>query len=279
VIIGNEEMCIIDLKYGKGVAVDAEDNPQLKLYALGALEMFDDLYDINSVSMTIFQPRRENISTITVFKESLYQWAEEILKPNAERAVKGEGEFVAGEHCQFCRANNECRARATANMELAKYDFIDPPLLEDNEIADVLGKVDDLTRWAKSVKEFALREALKGRKWDGWKLVTGKSNREYTDAAGVADRLLKAGFRDIYQPPKLLGITEMTKVVGKKLFGEILEGGVKNADGEPTYSSLVHKPKGKPTLVPLDDKRQEIDVNTAFDDFAEALDNNENMEE
>ncbi|GHU35445.1 hypothetical protein FACS1894105_04190 [Clostridia bacterium] len=270
VVIADGTLHIIDYKHGQGVLVEAVDNPQMKLYALGALETYDFLYDIDTVSMTIFQPRRDNVSTHTVSKGSLTAWAQEVLVPTAQRAWKGEGEFVCGEWCGFCKAKAECRARAEANLELVRYDFCKPALLEDNEISEILGKLNELKAWATAVEEFAFNEALKGKKWSGYKLVEGRSNREYTDTKAVTDRLLKAGYRDIYKPAEILGLTAMTKAIGGKAkFGELLEGTVKDAKGNPTYEPLIHKPHGKPTLVPESDKRQEITVNSAADDFAE----------
>lgn len=148
VIIADGTLHIIDFKYGQGVLVEAGDNPQMKLYALGALELFDGIYDISTVSMTIYQPRRENVSTHMVFKESLYQWADEVLKPTAEKAFKGEGDYVPGEHCQFCRAAVKCRARAEEKLKLAEYEFAVPPLLTDEDVEEILAKLDDLTSWA-----------------------------------------------------------------------------------------------------------------------------------
>ena len=243
---------IVDYKHGQGVLVEAEDNPQMKLYALGALEIFDGIYDIDTVSMTIYQPRRDNVSTYTVFKESLYQWAEEILKPTAELAYAGDGEFNCGEWCLFCKVKHECRARAERNLELARYDFKLPPLLEDDEVEDILGKIDSLISWANDIKNYALQTALGGKQWNGWKLVEGRSNRRYTDEAAVADAVSAAGF-DPYER-KVLGITAMTSLLGQKRFEEVLGG-------------YIEKPLGKPTLVPESDKRPAIA--TAQQDFSE----------
>ena len=243
---------IVDYKHGQGVLVEAEDNPQMKLYALGALEIFDGIYDIDTVSMTIYQPRRDNVSTYTVFKESLYQWAEEVLKPTAELAYAGDGEFNCGEWCMFCKVKHECRARAERNLELARYDFKLPPLVEDDEVEDILGKIDSLISWANDIKDYALRAALGGKQWNGWKLVEGRSNRRYTDEAAVADAVSAAGF-DPYER-KVLGITAMTSLLGQKRFEEVLGG-------------YIEKPQGKPTLVPESDKRPAI--HTAQQDFSE----------
>jgi len=254
VVITDGTLHVIDYKHGQGVLVEAEGNPQMKLYALGALEIFDGIYDIDEVSMIVYQPRRDNVSTHTVFKESLYQWAEEVLKPTADIAFDGGGEFACGEWCQFCKAKATCRKRAEENMALAAYDFADPSLLEHDEIAAILAKLDSLTSWASDVKEYALTEALKGVKFDGFKVVEGRSNRRYIDENAVAGTVGKAGY-DPYEH-SVLGITAMEKMLGKKRFAELLDG-------------LIDKPAGKPTLVPQTDKRQELNITTAADDFAD----------
>jgi hypothetical protein len=257
VIVSDGKLHVVDFKYGKGVAVDADDNPQMKLYALGALEIFDGIYDVTSVSTTIFQPRRDNACTVS--KESLYQWADKVLLPTAKLAFAGDGEYSAGGHCQFCKAKAVCKERARVNMEFARYDFQDPALLEDDEIEAILGKLHDLAAWAKDVQEYALAEALKGKRWSGWKLVRGTSRRKITDAARAAEVLRKNGRAAIGLEPyekKLLGITAVTTLLGKKRF-------------EDTLGDYIAKPKGKPVLVPETDKRQAITVNTAADDFAD----------
>ena len=254
IIVADDVLTVIDFKYGKGVAVEAECNPQMMLYALGALEMFSILYDINEVKMVIFQPRIENISEFSIPVSDLMNWAENELRPKAELAVKGEGEFCAGEHCRFCKVKATCRKRAEYNLAIAKYDFAPPDMLEDSEIEMILERADALTAWASDVKEYALSEALKGRKWNGYKVVEGRSNRKYTDEKMAAAVVKKAG-KDPYSEPKILGITEMTKLLGgKKKFDELL-------------SKYVCKPQGKPTLVPESDKRKEW--SSAENDFQE----------
>ena len=222
-------------------------------YALGALQLFDGIYDINHVSMTIFQPRRDNVSTYCLDKDELLHWAETVLKPTAELAAKGEGEYQAGDHCRFCKIKAICRKRAEYNLELARYDFAVPSTLQDEEIEAVLERADELVNWAGDVKEYALQQALSGKQWEGWKLVEGRSNRRYVNEDAVAAAVEKAGF-DPYEK-KLLGITAMTKQLGKKRFEELL-------------SNLVEKPQGKPVLVPESDKRPVM--HTAADDFNDA---------
>ena len=252
VIVADERLTIIDMKYGVGILIEAEKNPQMMCYALGALELFDGIYDITEISMTIFQPRRANVSTYTISKAELLQWADEVLAPTAQLAAKGEGEFKAGSHCQFCKVKATCRKRAEYNLELAKYDFEMPANLEDDEIEIILSKADELISWAADVKEFALQQALSGKEWHDWKLVEGRSVRKYVNDVAVADKVQSAGF-DPYEH-KVLGITAMTKMLGKTKFEELLSG-------------LIEKPQGKPTLVPMSDKRPAM--NTAANDFKE----------
>lgn len=250
VIVADDTLMVIDFKYGLGVLVDAEKNSQMMCYALGALSLFDGIYDIKEVNMTIFQPRRENVSTASMTKEELLHWAETVLKPTAELAAQGKGEYKAGDHCRFCKLKATCRKRAEYNLELAKYDFAVPSTLEDEEIEIVLSKADELVNWAGEVKEYALQQALSGKSWKEWKLVEGRSNRRYVSEEAVAAKVEEAGY-DPYEK-KLLGITAMTKQLGKKKFDELLKG-------------LIEKPQGKPVLVPESDKRPAL--HTAVDDF------------
>ena len=252
IIIADGVLNIVDYKHGKGVKVSAEGNTQLFLYSLGALEIFDGIYDIETVRMTIFQPRLSNISISEVSKTTLLEWADTELTQKAKLAYEGQGEFHCGEWCRFCKVKAECKERAEANLALAKYDFEEPALLDDEEIADILGKVDALTAWASDVKEYALQQAVSGKEWTGWKLVEGRSNRKYTNDAVVAATVEGAGF-DPYER-KVLGITAMQKLLGKSRFEELL-------------APYIEKPQGKPTLVPESDKRPAI--NTAKNDFME----------
>lgn len=256
VLVSNGLLQIYDLKYGRGIEVSAEDNPQLKCYALGALELFDNIFDIETVRMGIYQPRLNNISISEVSKEILYQWAEEVLKPTATRAYAGEGAFKSGSWCTFCKVNNTCRARAEANLELARTEFELPPLLTDEEIEEILSCLDDFITWASDIKEYALQQALRGKDWHGWKLVEGRSNRRYTNENAVADTVQEAGF-DPFEH-KVLGITAMQKLLGKTRFDELL-------------SAYIEKPLGKPTLVPESDKRPVM--NTVKNDFMEVYEN------
>lgn len=252
IVIADGVMNICDYKHGKGVEVSAAANPQMMLYALGALEIFDGIYDIDTVRMTIFQPRKANVSVYEMEKADLLEWADTDLTQKAKLAYEGQGDFRCGEWCRFCKAKAECRERAAANLELARYDFQTPALLDDEEIAVILGKVDALTAWASDVKEYALQRAISGKEWTGWKLVEGRSNRKYTNDAVVAATVENAGF-DPYER-KVLGVTAMQKMLGKSRFEELL-------------APYIEKPQGKPTLVPESDKRPAM--NTAKNDFME----------
>jgi hypothetical protein len=252
IIIADGTLQICDYKHGLGVLVSAENNPQMMCYALGALELFDGIYDIDTVRMTIYQPRRDNVSSYELSKEELYRWADEVLKPTADLAFAGEGNYLCGEWCGFCKAKHNCRARADANLELARYDFKLPPLLTDEEVEDILSRIDDLIAWSTDIKEYALQQAISGKTWTGWKLVEGRSNRRYTDETAVANIVSNAGY-DPYEH-KVLGITAMQKLLGKSRFDELL-------------ADFIEKPQGKPTLAPESDKRPVM--NTAKNDFKE----------
>lgn len=255
IIVADGTLDIVDLKYGRGVAVSAKDNPQMKLYALGALTLFDLLYDIETVRMTICQPRLENISSYEIKASELLEWAETELKPKASMAYKGEGDFLTGEHCRFCRAKQTCRARTEHFLELVQYDFALPALLEDEEIIQILPLAEKLASWASDVYAYATEKALnENKEWSGYKLVEGRSNRKYKSEQEVISKLLEAGYKDIYKQ-SLLGLSEMEKLLGKNVFNELL-------------GSLVEKPQGKLTLVPISDKRQDV-KNTVKDDFKE----------
>ena len=259
VIIAEGSLDIVDLKYGRGIAISAEDNPQMKLYALGALSLFDNLYDIRTVRMTICQPRLESISTYKLAAGELTQWAEEELRSKAQLAINGEGEFFPGEHCRFCRARHTCRARAEEHLSLARYDFRQPSLLTEDEISQVLVLADRLSTWAADIYTYAADLSIReGKVWQGYKLVEGRSNRRYTSESAVIETVTAAGFSEIYKQT-LIGITDMEKLLGKNRFKELL-------------SDLVEKPPGKPSLVPIADKRQPITLNnTAEADFKEEI--------
>lgn len=256
VIVADDLLHIVDFKYGVGVLVDAADNPQLKCYALGALDTFSDLYDIRRVKLSIYQPRRDNADTWEIGVDDLMVWAEDTLAPIAKLAYDGEGEFAAGDHCMFCKVKATCRKRAEYAMELAAYDFTDAPTLDETEIAAILPQIDALVSWASDIKDYALAQALSGTAYPGFKIVEGRSNRRYTNPEVVASIVEKAGY-DPYEK-KLLGITAMQRQLGKKQFDSLLGG-------------YIEKPQGKPVLAPVTDTRPEY--NTAANDFMEEYEN------
>ena len=258
IIISDKTLHIIDLKYGMGIIVNSEQNSQMMLYSLGALEIYDSLYDIDEVSMTVFQPRRDNVSTWTIPADELRDWAENELKPKAELAFKGEGEYCPGDWCTFCRAAVKCRARAEEKLKLAQSEFRLPPLLTDAEIENVLGKLSDITKWANDILAYATDAALNhGKQWSGYKIVAGRSIRKFKDEDAVAEAAKANGYKDIYRQ-SLITLTEFEKLMGKAKFNEVL-------------GDLVYKPPGKPTLVAVTDKRPALNVSSATNDFNEIM--------
>lgn len=252
VIVADGSLYIIDFKYGLGVIIEAVRNPQMMCYALGALQMFDELYDIKEIHMSIYQPRRQNVSTYTMTKNALLDWAKKTLMPTAKLAFEGKGEFQAGDHCRFCKAKAVCRKRAEYNLELARYDFAMPSTLEPREIAAILPKIDSLVAWGEDIKKYALDQALAGTNYEGYKVVQGRSTRKYTSESDVAKAVVAEGFNPYEK--KLLGVTAMQAMLGRKRFNEIL-------------GKFIYKPEGKPTLVPETDPRPVM--NSAATDFKE----------
>ena len=256
VIVTDKVAHVIDLKLGKGVPVYAEENPQLMIYGLGVLSMAELLYDVETVRLTVFQPRLNSSSTWDVSPSALKKWGEEVLRPRGAMALMGAGEFSAGAWCRFCRARNQCRARAEEFLKLAQMEFRAPALLSDEEISEVLRKSDELAKWASDVYAFAQDQAIiHGKVWPGYKLVEGRSVRKYTSDEEVAEAAKAAGYKDIYKH-SLIGIGEMEKLMGKDDFARIL-------------GHLVYKPQGKITLAPDTDKRESITKTTASAEFTE----------
>ena len=249
VIIADGVLDIIDLKYGKGVRVSCEGNKQMMLYGLGALREFDFMYAIHTVRLTIYQPRLDNISSWEISVDDLRRWADEVLIPRAALAFEGRGDFAPGDHCRFCKVKPQCKALADQQLEIAKHDFESAELLTDADIADILERADTFTNWIKAVQDFAFDQAVNhGKKWPGFKLVEGRSNRIYVDQDRVAKKLILEGYgEDVIYTKSLLGITAMEKTITKKVFDSVLSG-------------LVIKPAGKPTLVPESDKRSEFNT-------------------
>ena len=258
IIIADGLMEVIDLKYGQGVPVSAEGNPQLRLYAAGAWAAYEMLYDIDTIQMTICQPRLDSISTSTIAVKNLLQWLDEEVRPKADQAWAGAGEFTPGEHCRFCNGLTRCRAIADHNLELAKFEFKDAADLSIDEIAEILGRTDLLTMWVKAIGDYALEQALQGVEVPGWKVVEGRSNRAYIDQDAVAKQLVGNGYEEaIIYERNLLGITAMEKTLGKKNFNLLL-------------ANLVAKPPGAPKLAPSTDPRPAIgSADAARSDFEE----------
>ena len=258
VIVADGILEVIDLKYGKGVPVSAIENTQMRLYALGAYDVNEFLYDVKSVRMTIVQPRLDSVSTDEMALEELLDWGEEI-KPIAQRAFNGEGDCTPCDYCNFCKARHTCRALAdTCLTAFYKDGGKLNQLLTDSEVSDILAMKDLITKWIKGVYDFAYEKALSGEKqWPGYKLVEGTSRRTITDPEAAAKTLLDNGYKeeDIFKPRELEGITNLQKVLGKKGVTEYLE-------------AYIDKPEGKPTLVPDSDKRPAINtVETMMNEF------------
>ena len=261
VIIADGLMDVIDLKYGAGVPVSAQDNPQMMLYALGCLLAFSWAYDITEVRMTVYQPRLDNFDSAVISAEDLMAWAETELKPKAQQAWEGTGDFNPGDHqCRWCKAGATCRARAEYQLELARYDFAKGSTLMPDEIANILDRLSGLLTWAEQIKTYAYDQAVNhGQHYPGYKLVEGRSNRKYADEAAIAETLTASGFEPdtIFKPKELLGITAMESMVGKKKLAELV-------------GQYIIKPDGAPTLVSATDKRPELNTAAkAAEDFKE----------
>lgn len=258
VIIADPTLEIVDLKFGKGVPVYADWNKQLMLYGLGALRKYDTMYYIETIKLTIVQPRLNNISTFVMPVTELKKWAEEELAPRAQMAFKGEGELVAGDHCKFCAVKNRCRKLYEQQMEIAKHEFQEPTMLSDEDIVDILERAPRFIEWINSITSYAQDMAVNHNKiWPGYKLVEGVSRRKWSDE----DQATQAIFarcpelsEDQIFDTKLKSITNIEKLIGKKRFAEIL-------------SDVTIKPEGKPTLVPMGDKRPALGFEQAKADF------------
>lgn len=255
IIISDDTLHVIDFKYGLGVAVDSHQNPQLMLYALGALLAYEECDLIRHIKMTIFQPRRNNVQSTEMSTKELLDWAESI-KPIAASAFNGDGEFKSGGWCKFCPARETCRKRAEDNLKLVAEDFKDPELLGDEDIERILPLCDNLISWAEDIKQIALDKAQDGKKWDGFKLVEGRALRRFTNENEVVKTAKTLGI-DPYVS-KLRSVADIQKQVGKEKFNEI-------------FGSLVEKPQGKPTLVPEDDPRISLDKAKELNDAQKIL--------
>lgn len=254
-IVADGVLEVIDLKYGKGLVVSADNNPQLKLYGVGVLYDMEMFYDIKTVKLTIVQPRLDALSTWEISAEDLKAWAETEVKSAAIKAYAGEGETKPGSWCHFCKAAPTCKALAEKNLEIAKHDFADPNTLTDAELIDIYSRIDSLTSWAKKVSGHVFKEALAGKAWEGYKLVEGRSNRKIVDEEKAKQLLIDNLYaEDQFTNTKLKGIGDLEKLVGKKEFPKL-------------FGDLVVKPEGAPTLVPESDKRDAMGIAQAQSDF------------
>ncbi len=259
IIIFSNIMHVSDFKYGKGVPVSAENNPQMMLYALGAYQKYSLVYPITKIKMAIIQPRLDEISEWELTVTDLLQWADGI-KPIAQMAYEGKGEFRPGEHCRFCRAKAKCRARAEHNLELEGFRKALPPLISNAEVGEYLSRAQDLVKWIKDLEAYALEAILKGEDVPGWKVVEGRSNRVITDIEAAFERLKANGYpEEMLYERKPITLTAIEKLVGgKKKFEELL-------------ADYVEKPQGKPTLVPESDKREPFQKVSVESDFGDVI--------
>lgn len=246
IVISSNVAYVVDLKFGKGLKVDAPRNTQLRLYALGALEMFQHLHGFDHTVTVISQPRLGHTSSAVYFNLDLLLWAEEVVAPTAKLAWAGEGAFVPGDHCRWCRGKAQCPARNESNLAIARHDFAEPASMSDSAIAEVLVKAQQLHAWVRDLEEFAYSQAMAGRTWPGFKLVEARSSRKFTDVTAAAQVLIDAGISndDIFER-NLRSLTGLETKLGRNKFAQLL-------------GDLVAKTPGKPTLVPVDDKRPEF---------------------
>ena len=257
VIVSDSLLEIADLKYGLGIPVDAVDNPQLRLYGLGAIAKFGQLYDFPAVRMTIIQPRLESVSEETLGRVELLDWAEAEVREKAQQAWKGVGDFVPGDHCRFCPAKAVCSARVSEALKLFRYGFESPGLIPDEQIPGILETLDVAEAWIKDFRSYAEKQALNGQKFPGWKLVRGKKpNRRWADPEEVRAQLLRAGYAPgQIETTSLKPVGEIEKTIGAKAFRALVGG-------------LVAQGEGRLTLVPESDKRLEYDsADAAFADL------------
>lgn len=254
ILISGDTLQVIDFKYGKGVAVSAEENPQMKLYALGALELFGVFYDIQKIKLSIVQPRIDNISNYELTKEKLLEWGENVVKPQAEKAFMGVGEYEQGEHCRFCRAKGACEFRATENMKVVEEIKATKDIITPEQVGEMLTKTEGIEQWIKDLKEHALNELLNGEQIPGWKAVEGRSNRKIADVDKAFEILEENGYEEaLLYERKPLTLTALEKTLGKK-------------EVALAIGDYIEKPKGAPTLAKETDKREPF-ITSAAEEF------------
>lgn len=260
VIIGGGKATVIDLKYGKGVPVSAVNNPQIRLYAIGAIAEFDLIYDFDRMEVVIYQPRLDSVTSQELTVEELKAWAENVVKPAAAEAASEGAHFNPdGPWCDthFCPAAAKCKARAKRLLDLERYAVQDPELLTDDELGEILPRLDALQSFARKVSDYALGAISTGHPIKGWKVIEGRSNRKYKDEDKVAAAVKAAGYDEaLLYERSLLGITKMTSLLGAKQFKEIIE-----------KAGLIYKPPGSPKLAPESDPHPAFNPAAAdFDD-------------
>lgn len=257
VIVSDSLLEVCDYKHGMGIPVDAVDNPQLRLYGLGAIDKFGQLYDFPAVRVTIIQPRLESVSEETLDREALLDWAETEVREKAQLAWKGIGDFVPGDHCRFCPAKAVCSARVAEALKLFRYGFETPGLIPDEQVPGILETLDTAEAWIKDFRAYVEKQALNGQKFPGWKLVRGKKpNRRWADPEEVRAQLLRAGYAPgQIETTSLKPVGEIEKTIGAKAFRALVGG-------------LVAQGEGRLTLVPESDKRLEYaSADAAFADL------------
>ena len=264
ILISNDTLHIIDFKYGKGVPVDAENNAQLLLYALGAYLAYEMIFPIEHIKMSIVQPRLNNICTWECTLDYLLTFAK-TAQEKAVMALNGEGDFESGEHCKFCKAKSICKERANANLELAKYEFKAADQLTLEEIGEILQKAQDLAKWAEDLKEYALAESLKGNNVPGWKAVNGRGSRSFKNTDDAIKVLKENGIaEELLYERKYLTLAQMEKVIGKKDFNNLV-------------GNLIVMSVGMPTLVDASDKREAITNRIKAEDEFSVVDDINNL--
>lgn len=255
ILIGGDTLHVIDLKFGKGVRVSAFDNPQLKLYALGALEEWGFLYEIETVKMTIAQVRLGNLETFQLPVKRLKEWGEKRVKPRAKMAYAGKGDRIPGENCRFCKIRRTCKPRAEYLMLGTDKD---PQSMSTKDLSRYLEKADQVKAWAKELEDYAKELMLEGKEIEGWKLVEGVSRRQVTDEEGLIKRLIEEGYdrADVLKPAQIETFGNLEKLIGRKKFLEL-------------SGDYVEKPAGKPKVAPADDRRPEYSAATNEFEFEE----------
>ena len=248
VIIADGQMEVIDFKYGKGVKVSAVENPQMQIYALGAWSRFSFEYNIRQVRMTIVQPRIDNLSEWELPVSDLLAWAKYRLKPSAAEAYGHDGRQKPGDWCRFCKVKASCTAMADLAFSTVESHPKPATISPEEMAASVLPLLDTIKTWVKGVEEYTLEQALSGMKYEGYKLVAGRSIRKIIDPESVMSALRPLFAEEAYmKPPELKTITDLEKVIGKKRFASLC-------------GQWIDKPQGKPALVPESDKRPELEA-------------------